>query len=669
MPARGLPHGHAMQHPSYRFAFVSNSSAIAAAVRSYAASLGMRVEIRLATMEEAVPVARELLDAGTEVILGGGATGKLLRQHLQRPVVTIARSHLDVLRALLAARQKAGRVGLTCYNAAPQGLDLLEELLGIRITPVRFTSTAELRSGIAAAVAAGAGCIVGGGICAEIARDHGCPGIVVAPGEEVMQRALEEAVNIAASQRQEREQAAWLGGILDSLHEGIVGVDAQGRVITCNQKASRLLEADMPRPGSPPAATLRALGIPHVLEKSESAQDAVRRVAGRELLINSRPIVLHGEVQGAVAAFRPASDIGVINRNLKEHLRRKGFTTRHTLDSITGDSPAIVQMRQKALRFARTEASILIQGETGTGKELLAHAIHAASSRRHQPFVAVNCAALPESLLESELFGHDEGAFTGARRGGKDGLFSLANEGSIFLDEIGDISPAMQALLLRVLDSGEIMRVGGDRVIPVNVRVISSSWKDLAREVQAGRFRADLYYRLTTLSLHVPPLRHRVEDIPAIARGLPRRRNMPEARFSDRGLRLLSGYSWPGNVRELEALVWRYALLLEGGDPDDSLLEELLDDMRSAHPAPDGAAPAGTHLLSENPPLSGNEAFPPGEYPPATFSLKAQMERSEREILTRTLRQAGNNRALAARMLGVSANTLWRKLKGLPVAP
>lgn len=646
---------HLSQTP-YRFAFVSNSRAIAVAVQEYAATLGMGMEIRLATMEKAVPVARSLLNDGTEVILGGGATGKLLRQQLHTPVVTIARSHLDVLRAMVHARRHTRSIALTCYDAPPAGWELLADLLDMCIMPVVFTTTEELREGIRRAVAQGAQCIVGGGICAEIARNLGCEGVVVTPGIDVMQRALEEAVNIAASQRQEREQAAWLQGLLDSLHEGIVGVDAQGKVITCNPKAVQLLGADARQASPPVAAALRHLGIPDALHRSQRAQDTVRQVGKNEFIVNSRPIVVNGEVRGAIAAFRSAEDIRSIDGKLRAHLRSKGFATRHDLDTLIGGSPVMCRLRNKARRFAETEASVLIQGETGTGKELLAHGIHAASPRRHQPFVAINCAALSETLLESELFGHDEGAFTGARRGGKDGLFALANEGSIFLDEIGDISLALQALLLRVLESGEIMRVGGDRVIPVNVRVISSSWKNLVDEVRAGRFRADLYYRLTTLSLYLPPLRHRREDIPEIISALLARRGLPN-HFSRQGLHMLEDYAWPGNIRELEALVRRYTLLLENPAPDDSLLHALLDELRSVQVVP--------FSDTAQTPSSGNVGCPSSQRQsfPGAPSLKAQMEACECDILKKALVDAKHNRALAARMLGISTNTLWRKLK------
>ncbi len=647
-----------MSSQAYRLAFVSNSDLIAEVVREYAAKQGLQVEIRLATMEKAVPVARQLLNTGTEVVLGGGGTGKLLRQHLKRPVITIARSHLDVLRALRKAREHGEHIALTCYDRPPDGMGMLADLLGIRLNIVRFLSTQELRQGIRRAVEAGAQCVVGGGVCGEIATACGCPAVVVTPGAEVIQRALEEAVNIVLSQRREQQEAAWLRGILDSLHEGIIGVNQQGHVVTCNRQAVHLLGTDPER--SDATALLRAMDVPQVLRSAEAREDCVRQVGRQEFIINARPVVVQGEMEGVVTAFRLSSDIRSIDRKLRERLRHRGFAARHRLEDLVGDSRAMTMLRAKAARFAGTEAAVLIQGETGTGKELLAHALHLAGARRSQPFVAINCAALPESLLESELFGYAEGAFTGARRGGKDGLFVLAHEGTIFLDEIADISPSLQVRLLRVLEAREIMRVGGDRVIPVNVRILSSSWKNLAQEVREGRFRADLYYRLTTLCLHMPPLRERREDIPALTSTLLRRHGLPLECFSNRGLGLLKNYDWPGNIRELDALVRRYTLLLSGSAPEDELLEELLEELRTASlPPATGRETAYPGAGTDKSPGAAADGGPES----SGQSLKAQLERREGEIIRRTLEQTGNNRMRAAALLGISTNTLWRKLK------
>ena len=537
-------------------------------------------------------------------------------------------------------------------------MGMLADLLGIRLNIVRFLSTQELRQGIRRAVEAGAQCVVGGGVCGEIAAACGCPAVVVTPGGEVIQRALEEAVNIVISQRREQQEAAWLRGILDSLHEGIIGVNQQGHVVTCNRQAVHLLGTDPERTDA--TALLRAMDVPQVLKSAEAREDSVRQVGRQEFIINARPVVVQGEMEGVVTAFRLSSDIRSIDRKLRERLRHRGFAARHRLEDLVGDSRAMTMLRAKAARFAGTEAAVLIQGETGTGKELLAHALHLAGARRSQPFVAINCAALPESLLESELFGYAEGAFTGARRGGKDGLFVLAHEGTIFLDEIADISPSLQVRLLRVLEAREIMRVGGDRVIPVNVRILSSSWKNLAQEVREGRFRADLYYRLTTLCLHMPPLRERREDIPALTSTLLRRHGLPLECFSNRGLELLKNYDWPGNIRELDALVRRYTLLLSGSAPEDELLEELLEELRTASlPPATGREIAYPGAGTDKSPGTAADGGPK----PGGQSLKAQLERREGEIIRRTLEQTGNNRMRAAALLGISTNTLWRKLK------
>lgn len=544
-----------MPDNTFRFAFVSNSYAIAKTVQDYALTQGMTIEIRLATMEKALPVAQELLKNGVDVILGGGGTGKLLRQTLERPVVTIARSHLDVLRALQIAKKETQHVAITCYDMVPESLSTFAELLQLRVRPVPFTSTRELVEGIAQAVHEGVGCVVGGGICGEIAQAQGCKHVVVVPGADVIQRALEDARNIALSQRRDREQSAWLHGIVDVLHDGIIGVDATGTLATSNVTALRLLGMDTPLAEKDMESVVAGLGLQRVLTTGRAETDSLQRVAGQNFVITSSPIRIGGQVRGAVASFRPASYIHSMDGKIKAQLRKNGFTSSHTLDSIVGTSLPMRQLKAKAVRFARTGAAVLIQGETGTGKELLAHALHAASPRFDKPFVALNCAALPETLLESELFGYAEGAFTGARRGGKDGLFVLANGGTLFLDEIADIPAALQVRLLRVLEAKELLQVGGERAIPVNVRIISSSWKDIPREVRQGRFRKDLYYRLATLCLHVPPLRQRKGDIGALLEVLLQRHGADASCISAAGLRLLTAQSWGGNIRELDALL------------------------------------------------------------------------------------------------------------------
>lgn len=589
-------------------------------------------------------MAQNLLNSGVDVVLGGGGTGRLLRQKLKGPVVTIGRSYLDIIRALVKAKRLTDYIAITSYGEMPEGLDLLAKIMEVRLRPVVFGSTQELVDGISRVVNEGVKCVVGGGVCVEVAKGLGCRGFTVLPSPMVIQRALDEATNIANSLDQDRKQAAWLAGALDSLHEGIIGVDKHGEMLLSNTNAVEFLEINPENRKEIFNEFIDAIGMHKVLEGGGLVPDRLCSFKKRSIVTNIRPILINREIEGALAAFRPATYLRKMSGKLRRHDKRRGFMAKYTFADLIGDSESMRKLRDRAQRFAKVDANIFIQGESGTGKELLAHAIHVAGPRSAEPFVAVNCAALPDTLLESELFGYEEGAFTGASKGGKEGLFLLADKGTIFLDEIADISPQMQVRLLRVLESQEILQVGGSRVIPISVRILSSSWKDLARETRHGRFRADLYYRLNTLNLTLPPLRHRIEDLPVLCDFLLRNQDLTGDLISAEGMAMLQTYHWPGNVRELDTFIHRYALLADGTGPDDALLADLLQELADSS----GAEPENT---------AGPEPLPAG------IPLKALTERFEKQVIKQILAKTGQNKKLAAQELGISENTLWRKMK------
>jgi transcriptional regulator, propionate catabolism operon regulatory protein len=317
---------------------------------------------------------------------------------------------------------------------------------------------------------------------------------------------------------------------------------------------------------------------------------------------------------------------------------------KHGLNDLRGDSAAMQSARRAITLFAKSTATVLIQGETGTGKELAAQAIHRESQRARQPFVAINCGAVAESLLESELFGYEEGAFTGSRRGGHAGLFESASRGTLFLDEIGEMPLQLQTRLLRVLEEREVVRVGGTRPIPVNVRIVSATHCDLDRRVKDGRFRADLFYRLGVLRMTLPPLRERTEDLVPLAEwclknALASLGVRPHANLHAEIVAcapLLQSYAWPGNVRELRNLMERLALFL-AAEPLQALSPGFV-----LMAAPELAAPS-TAIDRTVPPSPGT-ATP-------TESIEQVMARF------------GGNREAAAKHLGISRTTLWRKLK------
>lgn len=305
------------------------------------------------------------------------------------------------------------------------------------------------------------------------------------------------------------------------------------------------------------------------------------------------------------------------------------------LEAIQGVSPQIKELKERAARVARGEANVLLLGESGTGKELFARAIHQASPRRQEPLIKINCAAIPENLLEAELFGYDEGAFTGAARGGKPGKFELADGGTIFLDEIGDLPLSMQPKLLRALQERSFERVGGRRTIKVDVRIIAATNKDLPSLVREGKFRLDLYYRLAVITLQIPPLRERPMDLVPLCQMLLQKFNsrygLDIEGISEEVQELFQRYSWPGNVRELENVLEHAFNFLEPGEK--------------------------TIKLHHLPPYVYRGDHPGG------LQLKEAVAQAEQEAIKKALLAAGGNKQEAARLLGIHPSGLYQKIK------
>lgn len=330
------------------------------------------------------------------------------------------------------------------------------------------------------------------------------------------------------------------------------------------------------------------------------------------------------------------------------------LSARYSFANIVGTSGRMNSIFQTMDRLARVDGTVLLTGESGTGKELVARAIHFAGPRKAAPFVVVNCGAIPRDLIESEFFGHSKGAFTDARSE-TTGKFELAHGGSIFLDEVGELPLEAQVKLLRALGEREIVKVGGTKTIPIDVRVIAATNKVLEDEVRKGRFREDLYFRLAVLSLHLPPLRERREDIPLLCEHFLRKYGgdlKTEARSISQGaLDLLLRYDWPGNVRELENVIYEAMVLADGPVIDEHGLPPRLRGEIAAEEAEDHALAAGARTAGD----SLREA------------AQAAAEGAERVLIEKALLEAGGNRTLAARKLGVSRKTLFNKMKALGI--
>lgn len=631
----------------YTFAFVSNSPEIGETVKLYSDPATEEVIVRLATMEEAIPVARELLDEGVDVILGGGGTGSLLAQTLGQPVIRITKTHIDILHALIKAHPYGDHIGLTTFGKPIDGIEVFEKLLSVKIRQIVFSTTEDLVNGISDAIGDGVRCIVGDGICERITAPMGGASVLTVPSKEEILQALREARAIAAARRQERKDVVQIRTVLETIKEGVIVIDNDGCVRIFNQMAADILgfagvDRNLRLPiGKPLPHLIQGTGLLGVLKTGKPEIDQLRRVGSANIVITSLPVIIGGKTEGVVATFREAAKIQDIDRKLREKLYVRGFIARYSIDHFKGENARVKQLLEQTRKYAQTQAAILIEGETGTGKEILAHGIHNMSERKHNPFIAINCSALPESLLESELFGYEEGAFTGAKRGGRIGLFELANEGTLFLDEIADIPHSLQVRLLRVIDQKEIMRIGGERIVPVDVRIISSSYKNLSEESKCGRFRMDLYFRLAMLKLRIPPLRERMDDIPLLARELLMKLGNGSKQITPAMMKRLKEYDWPGNIRELDSLINRYVVLLGTEKHDDDLLADLLGELQSE----------GTISTPNMTPKDSSEK-----------SLKLRLEEYERTLIEAVLIECQRNKKRAARKLGISVNTLWRKL-------
>jgi len=382
-----------------------------------------------------------------------------------------------------------------------------------------------------------------------------------------------------------------LSGLLEALEDGVVVVDDGGTVYAGNAKALEVLGERGSLVGKSIGELVPGIPLDQVLRSGVAVGDRLMKVKSRDVSLRLVPILSGGRASGVLVIVGTFDEKEKTQHILRSQLLGKGHRAKYTFDSIMGRDERIEAIKNLARRQARSNSSVLIIGETGTGKELFAHAIHDASERKNWQFVTVNCAALPESLLESELFGYAEGAFTGARKGGKPGLFELAHKGTIFLDEIGEMEMGLQARLLRVLESREVMRIGGDSLIHVDIRVIAATNQDLRGLVEEGRFRKDLYFRLNVLPIEVPPLRRRKGDIPLIFEGL-RRSLGAEFRLDDEAAAALLDHPWSGNIRELKNCV-EYLACLEKDLIEASDLQPII---RRAPPAAPKALPAEPRL-------------------------------------------------------------------------
>ena len=591
--------------------------------------------------QETVKCAQTLAAAGAEIIITRKGTRRIVEEVTNLKVVSLNNSLSDYLWMLKErGLHTPGLIAFFSYD--PMSSDILQmcEMLEVQTKNYIFKSFADCRGCVERALKDGAVFSVGGAWTDPWAKRLGLPHVIVENSVETILNALESATQLRRVQVEEAEkqclfktQSEMYQAVLDFTHDAILAIDENGRIQVLNPPAERIMgcwAADSV--GQPVEAVLPNTLLPDVLESGEKQLDQIMQIHQTLCNTNRIPILVDGQRRGVVATFQDVKQLQNSEQKIRLKLHEKGLVAKYAFNDILGDSPAIRSTIQIARSYAASRASVLILGETGTGKELFAQSIHNASDRRDGPFVAINCAAVSNSLLESELFGYEAGSFTGASRGGREGVFELAHGGTLFLDEIGEIPRETQVELLRVLQEKEIRRVGGSRVIPVDMRIIAATNKDLLQETVEGRFREDLYYRLDVLDLKLPPLRERGDDVKIL--GLHLFRQLPGGKdpiMQSQFLYLLEQagpYQWYGNIRELQNFVERANILMRNAGASSVTVSDIL--RRRAEPAPEPCQ---------------------------------ETESRDRRAIEAALHNHPGSMADAARSLGCSRQTLWRKMK------
>lgn len=560
-----------------------------------------------------------------DIVISRGLSYSVLKQgHHDFHLIECSMPNMELLKAVQAAGQLgARRIALFAGVKTPVELQLFRDLCHMEIELFEMGNDDDAKRQFQRMQADGGfDAVVGGYTICRMAGEIGIPTVPLRMGEEAARNAIHEALSVIEGNRREKQRNELLNCMIEMMEEGIVSLDSRGKILKINQICMKMFRLKKNVVNAPAADR-----IPKVILDVREGSTVVK-LNGRDVLVRRSPIVIDGEPDGTIIMLQYVENLQKTEIAVRQKMNEKGLVAKYQFPNIIGSSPVLRKAVGRAVRFAQTDSDILITGESGTGKELFAQSIHNASARRKRPFVAFNCGALAPNLIESELFGYVGGAFTGAAREGKLGLFELAHKGTLFMDEIGELPLSLQASLLRVLQEKEIRRLGDDKIIPIDVRVIAATNVDIRERARSGSFRADLFYRLDILHLTLPPLRNRPEDLDELIPYLTRNfiwDGKPVV-FEQAAVERLKSLRWQGNVRQLRNVCQRLSILSQTGRITETDVEEVLADEAEDLSIPE------TSL-------------------------------SEEERALYALVQRKQTKAELAKKLGVSRSTLWRKTR------
>jgi propionate catabolism operon transcriptional regulator len=616
--------------------------------RDIAGEYDDRADLRLVARgyEHAVAeIAAARPDRRPDVVVAAGSNGAYLKARVDVPVMLVTPTGFDVMQALARARRDADRVALVTHGDAPGEMRRFVSAYGLDIVFASYRNAQDAEACVLDLRDRGVRAIVGPGLVTDLAARCGLVSVFLYSRPSV-RAAFDNALEIAQATWREAQRRQRLDSVIQHLRDGVVALDATGRIEAINQRLAAVFGVE---PSSATGRSLAELAPDIAVNLPEADGESLETLRGVSYVVHRGPLVDNG----AVLTFQESRAVERLDRTLRTRQRGQQFVARYRLDDLIGACPAIERVRQLARRYARSDATVLIHGESGTGKEMVAQGIHRESVRRDFPFVAINCGAFPETLLESELFGYEEGAFTGARRGGKVGLIEAAHRGTLFLDEIGEMPLPLQSRLLRVLQEREVVRLGATEPTRVDVRVVAATHRALTEAVEAGVFRADLYYRLNILNLAIPPLREREADIMPLAAELLLQASRREPRVAglvstrDDAARAiepagepLRAHAWPGNVRELQNVIER--IVVELADSDATRIT--------------------THVLRSIAPELFESARASSASAQAALTLRERRRHDDADDIRATLDACNGDRDRVCELLGISRTTLWRRL-------
>ena len=592
------------------------------------------VQVECALLEDAIPLSLEAESKGTQVVISRGGSSLLLKSsRLNIPVVDITLSPFSLIRTIQKAKKISRKITVVSPAIIASVFEELSNLLDVEIEIHEIQNRNQAEKYVRQRMQSGPPIevLLGGGIAEALAHEHGLPTVFLETNRQDIEKAVKEAVRLMEVRRKEAQKTEQLKAILDNINQGVIAVD-RNEVITIFNKAAGKITGLAPKKAEGKKLSQMAPGdsLKDVIKTGRSQLGQLMLFEQKNAIANKVPVKIGKRIFGAVETLEDVTKIVEYEKIIRAKMAEKGYTAKFSFEKIIGQSPSIQKTIELAKKYANVDSTILIEGESGTGKEVFAQAIHSAGSRSKGPFVAVNCGALPDSLLESELFGYRPGTFSGALREGKEGLFTQAHNGTIFLDEIGSITQAFQITLLRVIQEMEVRPLGSNKVIPIDVRSIAATNKTLKQEVENGNFRSDLFYRLNILRINIPSLRFRKDDIPSLLNHFIQQNAAKLGKvisISQKATTVLNEYSWPGNIRELMNITERLCVTCDQ-KIDQELVQSTADE------------------FFQNTSVS----------PKSIDGIKLSH-------IHEVLQQCQNNKTKAAEELGISRTTLWRELK------